>query len=78
MEKHGSRQGRFYFSNVGTKNAEREGTTSIVRRYGQLEQLSRHGILPVMGSKDQGYRNCRRMAIKTLDQQLCNSKSAKV
>ena len=29
------------------------------------------GILPVMGSRGQGYRNCRRMAINTLVQQLC-------
>ena len=28
------------------------------------------GILPVMGSRSQGYRNFRRTAIKTLVQQL--------
>ena len=30
------------------------------------------GILLVMGSRGQGYRNCRRMAINTLVQQLCS------
>ena len=29
------------------------------------------GILPVMGSRGQGYRNCQRMAINMLVQQLC-------
>ena len=29
------------------------------------------GILPVMGSRGQGCRNCRGMAINTLVQQLC-------
>ena len=29
------------------------------------------GILPVMGRRGQGYKNCRRMAINTLVQQLC-------
>ena len=29
------------------------------------------GILPVMGSRRQGYRNYRRMTVNTLVQQLC-------
>ena len=29
---------------VGTNNAEREGITAIVRKYRQLEQLSRYGL----------------------------------
>ena len=62
---------------VGTNNAEREDTTAIVRKYRQLvsrakqtrvEQIILSGILPVMGSRGQGYR---RMDIKTLVQQLC-------
>ena len=32
------------------------------------------GILPVMGSKGHGYRNCRRMAVNTLVQQLCRKR----
>ena len=67
---------------VGTNNAEREGTTAIVRKYRQLvrrakqtrvEQIILSGILPVMGSRaPQGYRNCQRMAINTsVQQQLC-------
>ena len=51
---------------VGTNNTEREGTTAIVRKYRQLvrrakqiqvEQIILSGILPVMGSRGQGYRN---------------------
>ena len=36
-----------------------------------FEQIILSGFLPVMGSGDQGYRNCQRMAINTLVQQLC-------
>ena len=62
---------------VGTNNAEREGTIAIVKRYDQfvrthkqtrVEQILILGILPVMGSRGHGYRNCRRMAINTLVQ----------
>ena len=48
---------------VGTNNVEREGTTVIVRKYRQLEQLTRveqiilSGIIPGMGSRGHGYRN---------------------
>ena len=64
---------------VGTHNAEREGTTAICKKYRQLVKTlkqTRVGQtilsvnLPVMGSRCQGYRNCRRMAINTLVQQL--------
>ena len=64
---------------IGTNNAEREGTTAIVRKYRQLvrrakqtwvEQIILSGILLVMGSRGQGYRNCQRVAINTLVQQL--------
>ena len=59
----------------GTNNAEREGTTAIVRKCRQLvrrvkqtrvEQIILSGILPVMGSRGQGYRNCQRITINTL------------
>ena len=57
-----------------------EGTAAIVRQYKHLirrakqtrvEQIIMSGILPLMGSKGQGYRNCQRKAINTLVQQLC-------
>ena len=66
---------------VGTNNAKREGTTAIGKKYRQLvrkakqthvEQIIMSGILLVMGSRGQGYRNCRRMTINTLVQQLCS------
>ena len=65
---------------VGTNNAEREGTTAIVKKYRQLVRTVKHArveqiilteILPLMGSRGQGHRNCRRMAINMLVQQLC-------
>ena len=49
---------------IGTHNVEREGTTAIVRKYRQLvrtlkqtrfKQVVLSGILPVMGSRGQGY-----------------------
>ena len=57
------------------------GTTATVKKYrnllkntkqakvGQLIILS--GILPVFGSRSQGYRNSRRMAVNGMVQQLC-------
>ena len=30
---------------VGTNKAEGEGTTAVVRKYRQLEELSRHGLI---------------------------------
>ena len=65
---------------VGTNNVEREGTTTIVRKYRQLvrtlkqtrvEQVILSGILPVMGRRGHIYRNCRGMAINMLVQKLC-------
>ena len=65
---------------VGTNNVEREGTTTIVRKYRQLvrtlkqtwvEQVILSGILPVMGRRGHKYRNCRGMAINMLVQKLC-------
>ena len=37
----------------------------------RFEQIIMSEILPIMGSRGQGYRNYRRMAINTLIQQLC-------
>ena len=63
---------------IGTNNVEREGTTSIVGKYRQLvrtlkrvDEVILSGILPEMGHTSQRYRNCRRMAISVLVQQLC-------
>ena len=66
---------------VGTHNAKREGTTATVRKCNQLvrrtkqtrvEQMILSGILPVMECREQGYINCRWMAINMLVQQLCS------
>ena len=65
---------------VGYNNTKREGSTAIVRKYRQIVRRAKQTqveltilsvILPVMGSRGQGYNNCRRMAINTLVQQLC-------
>ena len=65
---------------VGTNNADKEGTTAIVKKYRDLlkrtkqarvGQIILSGILPVIGSRNQGYRNSRRMSINSLVQQLC-------
>ena len=54
-ENHGSEQGRIYLVQVGTNDAEREGTSAIVREYKHLartlkktwvEQLILSGIGP--------------------------------
>ena len=53
---------------VGTNNAEREGTTAIVRKYRKLvralkqtrvEQEILSEILPIIGRRGHRYRNCR-------------------
>ena len=65
---------------VGTNNVEREGTTTIVRKYRKLvrtlkqtrvEQVILSGILPVIGRRGHIYRNCWGMAINMLVQKLC-------
>ena len=65
---------------VGTNNVERVGTTAIAKIYRQLvktrkqtrvEQIILSGILPVKEIRVQGYRNCWKMAINQLVQQLC-------
>ena len=53
-----------WYTKVGTTNAKRNGKTAIVKNYMQLvrrgnqtqvEQIIISGILPVMGSRRQGY-----------------------
>ena len=65
---------------IGTNNADREGTTSIIQRYRQLvgkmkktrvEQIILSGILPIMGGREATYRNCKRMAIDALVEEIC-------
>ena len=65
---------------LGTNNADKEGTTAILKKYRDLlrrtkqarvGQIILSGILPVIGSRNQGYRNSRRMSINRLVQQLC-------
>ena len=60
-----SGKGESVLVHVGTNNVEREGTSSIVRKYRQLfrtlkqtrvEQVILSGILPVIGRR---YGNCR-------------------
>ena len=76
----GHGQGGSIFAHVGTNNADREGTTSIVQIYSQLvgkltktivEQNILSGILPVMGGRGATYRNCKRIAINVLVEQMC-------
>ena len=65
---------------VGTNNADREGTPSIVQIHRQLvrklkktsvEQIILSGILPVMGEGEQTIINCKRMTINALVEQMC-------
>ena len=57
---------------IGTNNADKEGTTSIMEKYRNLlkktkqarvGQIILSGILPVFGNKIHGYRNSKRMAV---------------
>ena len=76
----GSGKGGSVLVHVGTNNVEREDTTAIVRKYRNLvrklkqtrvEQVILSGILPVIGRRGHGYRNCRGMAINMLVEKLC-------
>ena len=65
---------------VGTNNADKEGTTSIIEKYRNLlkkmkqarvEQIILSGILPVFENRIQGYRNSKRMAVNGMVKWLC-------
>ena len=56
---------------VGTNNADKDGTTRIVKRYRELVQIILSGILPVMTGRGTTFRNCKRMAINALLEQMC-------
>ena len=68
----GHGQGGSIVVHVGTNNADRDGTTRIVRKYRQLvetlkkirvEQIILSGILPVIRGRVAIYKNCKRMPI---------------
>ncbi len=76
----GHGKGESILVHVGTNNADREGTTAIIQKYRQLvrklkktrvEQVILSGILPEMGGRGATYRNCKRMAINALVEQMC-------
>ena len=76
----GHGQGGSILVHVGTNNADRDGTTRIVKRYRELvetlkktrvEQIILSGILPVMKGRGTTFRNCKRMAINGLLEQMC-------
>ena len=77
----GHGQGVYILVHVGRSKADREGTTRIVQRHRQLiwklkktrvEQVILSGILPVMGSRGATFRNCKRLAINALLEQICD------
>ena len=65
---------------IGTNNADKEGTTVIVKKYRNLLKKTKEarvghiilsGILPVFGTRSQGHRHSRRMAVNGMVKQLC-------
>ena len=65
---------------VGTNNADKEGTTAILKKYRNLlkktkqarvGQIILSGILPVFGNRIQGYRHSKWMAVNGMVKQLC-------
>ena len=66
--------------NVGTNNADKEGTTAVVEKYRNLlkktkqarvGQIMLSGILPVFGNRIQGYSNSKRMEVDGMVERLC-------
>ena len=65
---------------IGTNNADKEGTTAIVKKYRNLlkktkkvraGQIILSGILPLFGNMIHGYRNSNRMAVNGMVERLC-------
>ena len=65
---------------VGTNNADKEGTTSIVEKYRNLLKKTKQarviqiilsGMLPVFGNRIRGCRNSKRMAVNGMVKRLC-------
>ena len=75
----GSGKGGCVLVHVLTNNVEREGSTTIVRKYMNLVRALKQtrvevilsGILPIIGRRGHRYRNCRGMAINMLVEKLC-------
>ena len=68
---------------VGTNNADKEGTTSIVEKYrnllketkqARIGQFILSGILRVFGNRIQGYRNSKRMAVNKMVKRLARKR----
>ena len=66
-------------------NADRDGTTRIVKRYTELvetpkktrvEQIILSGILPEMRGREVMYGSYKRMAINALLEQMCEEEGA--
>ncbi len=65
---------------IGTNNADKEGTTSIVEKYrnllkktkqARIGQIILSGILPVFGNRIHGYRYSKQMAVNGMVKRLC-------
>ena len=65
---------------IGTNNADKYGTRSIVEKYRNLlkktkqarvGQIILSGILPVFGNRIHGYRNAKRMVVNGMVKRLC-------
>ena len=76
----GRGKGGIILVHIGTNNADKEATTTIVKKYRNLlkktkeakvGQIILSGILPVFGNRSQGYINSRRMAVNGMVKQLC-------
>ena len=60
---------------IGTNNADKEGTTAIVKKYMNLLKVTKEarvgqiiisGIAPVFGNRIQGYRHSKRVAVNRM------------
>ena len=65
---------------IGTNNIDKEGTIAIVKKCKNLLKKTKEArvgqsilswILPVFGTRSQGYRDSRRMAVNGMVKQLC-------
>ena len=72
---------------VGTNNADKEGTTATVEKYSNLLKKTKQArvgqiilsiILPVFGSRIHGYRNSKRMPVNEMVEQLCKEEEEEV
>ena len=79
----GHGQGGSILVQLWTNDADRDGTTKIIKRYRELvetlkktrvEQIILSGILPVMRGRGATFRNCKRMAINAILEQMCEEK----